>query len=140
MLRGRAAHQLVEGLEVKHLDGFVECPFEELESPTRLHVDPYGNIHICQGILAGNVWDSSLAQVVAAYEPRGHPVLGPLIEGGPRALAERTGVGKGDSFATECHACYEIRKALRNQKAYKEVLGPNQVYGEEPEAPPTSYR
>jgi hypothetical protein len=139
MLRGRAAHQLVDGLDVRRVEGFTECSSEELEKPTRLHVDPYGNVHICQGIIAGNVWESSLPQVVAAYEPREHPVLGPLIEGGPRALAERTGIGAGDSFASECHACYEIRRALRNVKGYRELLGPNQVYGEEPEAPPTSY-
>jgi hypothetical protein len=76
---------------------------------------------------------------VAAYDPREHPVLGPLIEGGPKALAERTGIGSGNSFASECHACYEIRRALRGVKGYRELLGPNQVYGEEPEAPPTSY-
>jgi hypothetical protein len=139
MLRGRAAHQLVSGLEVRHVDAFTECPFEELEAPTRVHVDPYGNIHICQGILAGNVWESSLSQVVMGYEPREHPVLGPLIDGGPRMLAEWTGVGTESHFASECHACYEIRRALRLEPGYRPVLGPNQVYGEEPEPPPTSY-
>lgn len=140
MLRGRAAHQLVDGLEVRHINAFTECPFEELEAPTRVHVDPYGNVHVCQGILAGNVWDSSLAQVVNGYEPHEHPVLGPLIEGGPKALADRTGIGTASHFASECHACYEIRRALREDPDYRGTMGPNQVYGEEPEPPPTSYR
>ncbi|MCK5254236.1 MAG: radical SAM protein [Thermoplasmata archaeon] len=139
MLRGRAAHEMVDGLEVRHVSTFTECPFEELEAPTRLHVDPYGNIHICQGILAGNVWDSSLAQIVQGYDPHEHPVLGPLIEGGPLALANHTGIGEGSHFASECHACYEIRRVLREDPEYSRVLGPNQVYGEEPEPPPTSY-
>jgi hypothetical protein len=140
MLRGRAAHEMVSGLEVRHVSAFTECPFEELDAPTRLHVDPYGNAHICQGILAGNVWDSSLAQIVQGYEPREHPVIGPLISGGPNALAEGTGIGTGSHFASECHACYEIRRALRDDVFYKRMLGPNQVYGEEPEPPPTSYQ
>ncbi len=139
MLRGRAAHEMVNGLDVRHVDAFTECPFEELEAPTRVHVDPYGNVHICQGILAGNVWDTSLFQVVQGYQPLEHPVIGPLIAGGPTALAERTGVGTESHFVSECHACYEIRRALRLAPEYRPLLGPNQVYGEEPEPPPTSY-
>lgn len=140
LLRGRAAHQLVDGLELGHHGDFNECPSEDLEAPTRVHVDPYGNVHVCQGILVGNVWETSLAQIVRSYEPREHPVLGPLIEGGPSALAEMTGVGVGNHYATECHACYEIRRALRRDPDHRRVLGPNQVYGEEPEPPPTSYQ
>lgn len=140
MHRGRAAHEMVEGLELRPLDGFTECPFEDLESPTRVHVDPYGNVHVCQGILAGNVWDGSLPQVVRGYSPRDHPVLGPLIEGGPLALAEATGVGLGRDYASECHACYSIRRELRQNPDYRGTLGPAQVYGEEPEPPPTSYK
>ena len=140
MLRGRAAHELVDGLDVRHVSAFTECPFEELEAPTRLHVDPYGNVHICQGILAGNVWDSSLGQIVNSYEPHEHPVIGPLIEGGPEALAKTTGIGTGSHFASECHACYEIRRALREDPDYTRLLGPNQAYGEEPEPPPASYQ
>jgi hypothetical protein len=140
MLRGRAAHELVDGLDVRHVGAFTECPFEDLEAPTRLHVDPYGNAHVCQGILAGNVWDSSLGQIVHGYEPFEHTVIGPLIKGGPLALAEATGIGTGSHFATECHACYEIRRALREDARYQRLLGPNQVYGEEPEPPPTSYK
>jgi hypothetical protein len=139
MLRGRAAHQLVEGLELQHMGALTECPFEELEAPTRVHVDPYGNVHICQGILVGNVWETSLAQIVNGYNPHEHPILGPLIEGGPDALATRTGVGQDGQYATECHACYEIRRILRAEPEYRKFLGPNQVYGEEPEPPPTDY-
>ncbi len=139
MLRGRAAHELVEGLELQHLDGFTECPHEELERPTRVHVDPYGNVHICQGILVGNVWESSLYQQVTGYDPHQHPILGPLIEGGPAALAKAHGVGTDGEYASECHACYEIRRALLDVPGLKRYLGPNQVYGEEPEPPPDCY-
>jgi MoaA/NifB/PqqE/SkfB family radical SAM enzyme len=136
-LRGRAAHDLVEGLPLHNVDRFIECPFEELKAPNRVHVDPFGNVHICQGILAGNVWEKSLARVVNGYNPQDHPVLGPLIEGGPAALARATGIGTDGSFATECHACYEIRRTLRPD--CMSILGPAQVYGEEPEPPPENY-
>jgi hypothetical protein len=140
MLRGRAAHELVEGLDHRPVEAFTECPFEELEAPTRLHVDPYGNVHVCQGILVGNVWEGSLYQIVSSYEPMEHPVVGPLVREGPLALAQATGVGLGNSYASECHACYEVRRSLRGDRGYRQVLGPNQVYGEEPEPPPTSYQ
>lgn len=139
MLRGRAAHDMVEGLEMLPLGQLTDCPLEELESPTRVHVDPYGNVHVCQGIIAGNVWDGSLVQVVRGYSPRQHPVLGPLIEGGPLALAEAGGAGLGRDYASECHACYSIRRELRQNPDYRGTLGPAQVYGEEPEPPPSSY-
>ena len=139
MLRGRAAHEMVEGLPLHPVDTFEECTSEDLESPSRVHVDPYGNVHICQGILAGNVWETSLAQVVDGYDPSGHPILGPLIEGGPAALAKQYGVGEGARYATECHACYELRRALRKVPELRRFLGPNQVYGEEPEPPPDCY-
>ena len=139
MLRGRAAHEMVEGLPLYPIDGFVECSSEDLERPTRVHVDPYGNVHICQGILAGNVWEGSLAQVVDGYDPAGHPILGPLIEGGPAALARMYGVGEASQYATECHACYELRRALRKVPELRRFLGPNQVYGEDPEPPPDCY-
>lgn len=136
-LRGRAAHDLVDGLELHHVSAFTECSLEELRAPRRVHVGPYGEVHVCQGILAGNVWETSLAQVVRGYDPESHPIIGPLVKGGPAELARRTGFGTDGRFATECHACYEIRRAVRSE--HKRVLGPAQVYGEEPEPPPDSY-
>jgi hypothetical protein len=136
-LRGRAAHDLVEGLELQHVSTFTKCSLEELLEPKRIHIGPYGEVQICQGILAGNVWETSLAQIVKGYDPERHPIIGPLIDGGPAELAVRTGVGTDDRFASECHACYEIRRAIRSEN--QRVLGPAQVYGEEPEPPPECY-
>jgi hypothetical protein len=136
-LRGRAAHELVDGLDLHPVSTFGECTVEDLEAPTRVHMDPFGNIHVCQGIIAGNVWESSLASVVRGYDPHTHPVIGPLVEGGPARLAEVMGVCTGDSFATDCHACYEIRRAVRTE--HKRWLGPAQVYGDEPDPPPDTY-
>lgn len=137
MLKGRAAHELVDGLDTFPWRDFDECPFEDLEAPRRVHVDPYGNIHVCQGVLAGNVWEASLAQVVRDYSPQRHPVIGPLLKGGPRALVEAHFPGCEERFASACHACYVVRRALRPR--FRLHLGPAQVYGEEPEPPPTQY-
>jgi hypothetical protein len=137
LLRGRAAHDLVEGLGTHPVDQFTKCSSEDLEHPTRVHVDSYGNVHVCQGILAGNAWETSLARVVRAYDGRRHPIIGPLIEGGPAALSREHVPGSDAAYATECHACYEVRRTVRH--AFKTCLGPAQVYGEEPEPPPTCY-
>ena len=136
-LRGRAAHKLVEGLQLHPISEFVECSLEDLEAPSRVHMDNWGNIFICQGIIAGNVWESSLRSVVSGYDPASHPIIGPLVQGGPARLAEVVGAGVGEGFATECHACYEVRRAVRER--FRRELGPAQVYGEEPEPPPDSY-
>jgi hypothetical protein len=137
MYKGRAAHELVEGLELHPWEEFDECDVEFLESPKRVHVDPYGNVHICQGILAGNVWESSLAQITRGYSPHEHPIIGPLIKGGPAALVREHWPDCDRGFASQCHACYEVRRVMR--KRFRLYLGPAQVYGEEPDPPPDSY-
>ena len=68
------------------------CPHEDLESPSRVHVDPYGNVHLCRGLLMGNIWERSFSALVRDYAAGAHPICGPLVEGGPAALAERHGV------------------------------------------------
>ncbi len=142
LLRGRAAKECVEGLEMRPWTEFVECSFEDLEAPERVHVDPYGNVFVCQGILVGNVWESSLPQIVGGYAPREHHVVGPLLEGGPAALVRAWLPDHDGRYASECHTCYEIRRVLRARepKRLRPVLGPSQVYGEEPDPPPTSYK
>ena len=137
LLRGRAAQECVEGLELRPWDAFDECSDEELESPRRVHIDAYGHVHVCQGLLAGNVWDSSLAQVVGGYDPRSHAVIGPLLEGGPAALFRSWLPGSTARYASACHACYDARRQLRLR--LPRHLGPAQVYDEPPDPPPDSY-
>jgi hypothetical protein len=127
MFRGRAAERLVEGLPRCPADEFTECPFEDLADPGRVHLDAFGNLHLCQGLLMGNARQTALAEVVAGYDPAGHPVVGPLLEGGPLELARRYEVPCADGYVDACHLCYEARKALRGR--FPEHLGPSQVYG-----------
>jgi hypothetical protein len=128
MFKGRAAVKLVDGVPRRPWHEFDECPHEKLEDPGRVHVDCLGYVHLCQGLTMGNLFELPLAEMVAAYAPRDHPVVGPLLDGGPAALVERYGLVHGESYADACHLCYEARDALRER--FPQILGPGQAYGE----------
>jgi MoaA/NifB/PqqE/SkfB family radical SAM enzyme len=63
MYRGRAAEALVQNAVLQPWAQFTECPFEDLRDPGRLHIDPYGNLHICQGISLGNLFCTPLGEI-----------------------------------------------------------------------------
>jgi MoaA/NifB/PqqE/SkfB family radical SAM enzyme len=128
MHRGRAAEKLSRRIAKTPWHRFTACPFEDLREPERVHVDPLGNVHICQGISLGNVFRSSLEKICADYVPEEHPIAGPLLEGGPAALVRRFEASHDASYADSCHLCYETRRALRGR--FPEILTPDQVYGE----------
>jgi len=127
--RGRAAVNLTEGLPRRSWTDFDECPDEDFLDPGRVHVDGWGNVHLCQGVLLGNINDRSLAEMLESYEPRSHPIIGPLLAGGPAELARAFDLRHEDGSVDACHLCYEARRALRER--FPEHLGPPQVYGAE---------
>ena len=126
--RGRAAHRLVAEQALWEWDSFDECPHERLDDPYRIHVDPYGHVHVCDGILIGNLERRNLASVMDSYRPREHPIVGPLLEGGPAQLVRHHRLPHAKGYADACHICYGARRRLREQ--FPELLGPSQVYGE----------
>ncbi len=126
-LRGRAAARLTAGLEQRPWHRFDACTGETLEDPRRVHVDPFGNVHLCQGLLLGNLFHSPLAQLCAAYRPETHPLVGPLMAGGPAELVRRFGLSCSGRYADACHLCFETRRKLRGR--FPELLGPDQMYG-----------
>jgi MoaA/NifB/PqqE/SkfB family radical SAM enzyme len=128
MHRGRAAEKLSSCIAKTPWDRFTTCPFEDLREPERIHVDPLGNVHICQGISLGNLFRTPLERICADYVPDEHPITGPLLEGGPAELVRRFEVPHRNSYADSCHLCYEARRALRDR--FPEILTPDQVYGE----------
>ncbi|HEX2992452.1 MAG TPA: hypothetical protein VHO49_17335, partial [Anaerolineales bacterium] len=85
MVRGRAAVKLTSPVPDHPWDGFASCPYEDLREPGRIHLDPLGNIHICQGIVIGNVFEKPLKQICQDYDADAHPICGPLLTGGPAA-------------------------------------------------------
>ncbi|MFX1307454.1 MAG: radical SAM protein, partial [Promethearchaeota archaeon] len=57
MFRGRAVEKLIEGLPKRSWEEMNECPYEDFRGLGRIHVDPFGNAHICQGLSIGNFWE-----------------------------------------------------------------------------------
>lgn len=126
--RGRAVAKLTEGVARRPWTDFTACPHEDLADPGRVHVDTFGHLHVCQGLVMGNLWRRPLKEIVARYDPDRHPVIGPLLDGGPVALVERYDLPHEKTYIDACHLCYLARDALRAR--FPEYLIPDQVYGE----------
>jgi hypothetical protein len=130
MYRGRAAVKLVEDQPRQYWQSFNNCPYENLANPGRIHLDPLGYLHLCQGIVMGNLFHTPevpLKQILAEFDPHTDPIVGPLLSGGPTQLIYRYLDEHEISFVDACHACYSARVALRER--FPETLGPDQVYG-----------
>jgi hypothetical protein len=127
MFRGRAVEKLVEGLPLRPWEEFIECPYEDLRDPKRVHLDAYGNIHLCQGLSMGNMWDVPLSKIVKQYDADSHPICNPLVNGGPARLAKEYDVPHEPGYVDACHMCYLIRRALIDR--FPQYLAPRLVYG-----------
>lgn len=125
--RGRATRELVADLPLRPWTEFDECPDEDFLDPDRVHVDGYGCVQLCQGVLLGNLQETRLRELLERYDPHAHPIAGPLVAGGPAELVRRYDLPHEDGYVDACHLCYEARAALRER--FPEHLGPPQVYG-----------
>ncbi len=138
MFRGRAAERLAPHMPTRPASELTKCPHEKLDAPSRIHLDCYGRLHLCQGLCVGA---GSPAEAVGAYDPAAHPMVRLLLEGGPYALAQfaaERGFGQtqagspGREQAAEgcvdaCHLCYRAREFLR--PFFPDLLGPDEMYG-----------
>jgi len=127
LFKGRAAEKLTTGLPVRPCEEFRTCPHEDLVSPERVHVDAYGNVHLCQGLSMGNIWQKPLFELVRNYDAQKHPIVGPLVRGGPARLATEYELVMNDGYVDECHLCYTVRKMLLPR--FPEHLTPRECYG-----------
>ena len=127
MYRGRAAEKLATLAEKRPWQEYTDCPYENLREPGRVHLDPLGYVHICQGISLGNVFQTSLKEICELYDPDTHPITSPLLEGGPAELVRRFDLSLNDGYADACHLCYQARKKLRDR--FPDILTPDQMYG-----------
>lgn len=127
MYRGRAAKMLVEKATRYPWEGFDSCPHEDLREPGRVHLDPLGSLHICQGISIGNMFETPLKEICDNYDADGHPICGLLLAGGPAALVTEYNLPHTSSYADACHLCYEARTTLRER--FPQYLNPDQMYG-----------
>ncbi len=128
MFRGRAAEKLTDRVAHGAWHIFMACPHETLDAPQRVHVDPFGYIHLCQGLVMGNLFEQPLAQLVRDYDPTHHPIVGSLLAEGPRGLVKRYDLDCRDAYADACHLCYVARDKLRRR--FPELLAPPQMYGD----------
>jgi hypothetical protein len=95
-----------------------------------IHIDPYGNIQTCCGIIVGNAHrtplpdrmgtgfaDNEIARTV--YEEGPYGLLGLAVELGYRPR---------NGYPQKCNFCWEIRMYLRPH--FPDILGPGEVYGQ----------
>ncbi|HYF93701.1 MAG TPA: radical SAM protein [Symbiobacteriaceae bacterium] len=128
MYRGRAAEKLAGQAPGQHWSTFTCCPHEQLHDPGRVHLDAGGWVHLCQGLAMGNCLQTPLADLVQAYDPQRHPIVAPILKGGPAELARVFGLPDQELYADACHLCYLVRSRLRGD--FPLYLAPGHVYGE----------
>lgn len=126
MYRGRAASRLAGRAPLKPWETLNRCPFEDLSDSGRLHVDPFGYLHLCQGIALGNLYKKPLDEILLSYSPEDHPIAGPLLAGGPAELVRRYHLPHEAAYADACHLCYTGRLALR--PVFPDILAPDEMY------------
>ncbi|HRS19857.1 MAG TPA: radical SAM protein, partial [Bacteroidales bacterium] len=97
-------------------------------NPKMVWIDCYGNVMICYGIIIGNIYKTSFAEIIANYSPKQSIIIDILTEKGPIGLyelAQQMNVAVVKEFYDECDVCYSSRKAL--QPFFSE-LGPAECY------------
>jgi hypothetical protein len=125
--RGRAVDTLaVPSLPRKLWEQFDRCPDEDWDDIGRLHLDAYGNLFACQGIVVGNLAKQSLREVVEAWDPQEHPVVAALQRGGPAELVRAFDLDLDGAYLDACHLCFLARRKLLDR--FPNLLAPLQVY------------
>ena len=127
MFKGRAVETLIKDLPTRSWEELNECPYEDFKDLGRVHVDPFGNAHICQGLSIGNFWETPLSDLINKYDAEAHPICGPLTRGGPAQLVKEYNIECEKEYVDECHLCYLTRLNLIGK--FPKYLTPKQVYG-----------
>lgn len=127
VFRGRAAHRLIEPQAKWLWSSFDECPHENLADPFRVHIEPYGNVMVCDGISIGKLGGTDLSAILNSYEPDEHAIVGPLTKGGPAQLAIDYELEHKKGYVDACHLCYSMRRSML--KDFGRELSPGFLYG-----------
>ena len=142
MLVGRAGEALSQYVPRRPVEKLADDPLwhgtasgrgcsVELNAETmwEIHIDPYGNIQTCCGIIVGNARRTPLPELMVRGFQNNSDIVRRVHEQGPFGLLELA-VEKGyrpeDGYAQKCHLCWEVRKFLR--PSYPDVFGPAEIY------------
>jgi hypothetical protein len=130
---GRAADELSPHLP-KRAAIAAECLLPsylggDLSAPTGVEVHPGGWVNLCAGLALGNARQRPLGEILAGYDPDGHPIIRTLVREGPEGLlrlARHHGYEPAEGYVDGCHLCYEARRFLC--PLYPEYLAPTRPY------------
>lgn len=126
LFKGRAAEKLVMGIPRRPWTEFDKCLDEDFSNQSRVHIDPFGYVHVCQGITIGNVKKTPLLKLFKNFIPEKHPICAPILKGGPAEIVKEYHVEHEENYVDECHLCYCARLGLR--KKFPKILAPDQMY------------
>ena len=127
LFKGRPVEKLVEGLPRRPWQEFDRCLDEDFSDQKRVHIDPFGYVHVCQGLTMGNMNKTPLSRLFEQFDPYKHAICGPLLRGGPAELVRTYHVDHDEGYVDECHLCYSTR--LKMRKMFPALLAPDQMYG-----------
>ncbi len=141
-LVGRAGNVLAEYFPDRLLENLAQDPLwhgassvEDCRSEFdpddmwEIHVDPYGNIQTCCGIIIGNAHEKPLIEWMREGFHTQNPLVRMVYERGPYALlelAEEYGYQARDGYPQKCGFCWEVRKFLR--PFFPDTFGPAEIY------------
>ncbi len=99
------------------------------KSMWEIHIDPYGNIQTCCGIILGNVHKKPLLEWIEQEFDTENELIKIVKKDGPFGLlklAIEHGYKPKEGYPQKCNLCYEVRKYLR--PFFPETFGPAEVY------------
>ncbi len=94
-----------------------------------IHIDPYGNIQTCCGIIVGNAHKKTLSEYMKQGFYAENELVKIAYEQGPYGymeLAVKRGYKLKEGYPQKCNLCWELRKFLRPY--YPETFGPAEIY------------
>jgi hypothetical protein len=125
----RPIHELLDGMWHGG-EGRPDCSLEfHPDTMWEIHIDPYGNIQTCCGIILGNAKETPLPQLMQTGFLGRSPIIDAVFFEGPTGLlkmAVERGYTPKPGYPQKCGLCWEVRKFLRPY--FPEVLGPDEVY------------
>lgn len=94
-----------------------------------IHIDPYGNIQTCCGIIVGDARERPLLEWMERGFHTDNELVRMVYERGPYAyleLAIQHGYQPREGYPQKCNLCWEARKFLRPY--FPDTFGPAEIY------------